>query len=93
MTAFRAENVEDKTILNYFDEIEIHPKIFPAEEPIEELFSKVKDLVGAPRNYGLSLEEIEAKAISEAANKVDSIFTFFDCNLTLLFSLETKGRY
>ncbi|KFQ39472.1 Adenylate kinase 7, partial [Mesitornis unicolor] len=60
---FRDLNTDDKTVLNYFDELEIHPQIIDVakvEDPENRFIVKeiVKE-VGEPRNYGLTDEEKE----------------------------------
>jgi len=74
---YRTDNAEDETVLNYFDEYEIHPERFDAaamaaeEEETGKNESKDQDglkiateiirLVGEPRNYGPTQEEIEER--------------------------------
>ena len=70
LAAYRANNTEDKTILNFFDEIELHPKQLSAEEPLPNLLHLIQEWVGPVRNYGLSFEEIEAKAKLDEEYKV-----------------------
>ncbi|XP_065882861.1 adenylate kinase 7-like [Dysidea avara] len=68
LTAFREQNEEDDTVLNYFDELEIHPDAIDASAKSEEIVEKIKKLVGEPRNYGLTPEEkaeMERKAQEE----------------------------
>lgn len=68
LTTFREQNEEDDTVLNYFDELEIHPDPIDATLPCEEIVEKIKKLVGEPRNYGLTPEEkaeVERKAQEE----------------------------
>ncbi|XP_045306802.1 adenylate kinase 7 [Leopardus geoffroyi] len=59
--SYRNINTEDETVLNYFDEIEIHPihiDVGKLEDPQNRLAIKqlVKE-IGEPRNYGLTDEE------------------------------------
>ncbi|KFQ99441.1 Adenylate kinase 7, partial [Nipponia nippon] len=72
LNLFRELNTDDKTVLNYFDELEIHPQFIDVakfEDP-ENRFV-VKDIIkkiGEPRNYGLTDEEkenLERKAAEE----------------------------
>uniref|UniRef100_A0A674CIX6 Adenylate kinase 7a n=1 Tax=Salmo trutta TaxID=8032 RepID=A0A674CIX6_SALTR len=61
---FRKANVEDETVLNYFDELEIHPEHIGKDEIL---------LVGRPRNYGPTpeeREEMERKSIKETAQRL-----------------------
>uniref|UniRef100_A0A669PCM6 Adenylate kinase 7 n=1 Tax=Phasianus colchicus TaxID=9054 RepID=A0A669PCM6_PHACC len=69
---FREINAEDETVLNYFDELEIHPQFIDVAkyEDSENRFI-VKEIIkeiGEPRNYGLTDEEkesLERKAAEE----------------------------
>ncbi|OWK60268.1 Adenylate kinase 7 [Lonchura striata] len=61
---FRKINTDDVTVLNYFDELEIHPQfidiaVYEDSENILAL-SKIIKGIGEPRNYGLTDEEKEA---------------------------------
>uniref|UniRef100_A0A8C7NDS8 Adenylate kinase 7a n=1 Tax=Oncorhynchus mykiss TaxID=8022 RepID=A0A8C7NDS8_ONCMY len=61
---FRKANVEDETVLNYFDELEIHPEHIGKDEIM---------LVGRPRNYGPTpeeREEMERKSVEETAQRL-----------------------
>ncbi|NXJ61850.1 KAD7 kinase, partial [Rostratula benghalensis] len=72
LNLFRELNTEDETVLNYFDELEIHPQIIDVAkfEDLENRFI-VKEIIkeiGEPRNYGLTDEEkeiLERKAAEE----------------------------
>ncbi|NWR15300.1 KAD7 kinase, partial [Emberiza fucata] len=61
---FRKINTDDVTVLNYFDELEIHPQFIDIAvyEDFENRLavSKIIKEVGEPRNYGLTDEEKEA---------------------------------
>ncbi|NWJ04859.1 KAD7 kinase, partial [Crypturellus undulatus] len=73
---FRDYNAEDESVLNYFDELEIHPQIIDVvklEDPENRLIIKeiIKE-IGEPRNYGLTDEEkenLERKAAEERLAK------------------------
>ncbi|XP_078239884.1 adenylate kinase 7 isoform X1 [Pogona vitticeps] len=63
LSLFRELNTEDETVLNYFDELEIHPQYIDVSK-FEGLENRViaKEIIkniGAPRNYGLTEEEME----------------------------------
>ncbi|KAJ3197257.1 Adenylate kinase 7 [Irineochytrium annulatum] len=64
---FRNTNTEENTVLNFFDEIEIHPLILSAETlAADDLLQAVIKHVGKPHNYGPSLEQLaEKKRIAE----------------------------
>nr|KAJ3421353.1 Adenylate kinase 7 [Polyrhizophydium stewartii] len=56
---FRKANTDENTVLNYFDELEIHPIQIPAENAeADEIMDKIIKAAGKPRNYGPSPEEI-----------------------------------
>ncbi|XP_056348675.1 adenylate kinase 7 [Oenanthe melanoleuca] len=61
---FRKLNTDDVTVLNYFDELEIHPQFIDIavyEDPENSLtVPKIIKEIGEPRNYGLTDEEKEA---------------------------------
>ncbi|XP_054053500.1 adenylate kinase 7 [Rissa tridactyla] len=76
LNLFRELNTEDETVLNYFDELEIHPQFIDVakfEDPENRLIVKeiIKE-IGEPRNYGLTDEEkeiLERKAAEECLVK------------------------
>ncbi|NXY56532.1 KAD7 kinase, partial [Callaeas wilsoni] len=61
---FRKLNTDDTTVLNYFDELEIHPLFIDVAvyEDSENRLTvpKIIKEIGEPRNYGLTDEEKEA---------------------------------
>ncbi|XP_065833118.1 adenylate kinase 7-like isoform X2 [Oscarella lobularis] len=59
LSLYRDLNTEDNTVLNYFDELEIHPETFeiPATQ-CEVMLKKIKKEIGEPRNYGPTPEEL-----------------------------------
>ncbi|EGD78827.1 hypothetical protein PTSG_11784 [Salpingoeca rosetta] len=60
LSAYRAANTEDTTVLNFFDFHEIHPKHLDAiANTTEDLAKAVRATVGAPHNYGPTKEERE----------------------------------
>ncbi|XP_053553471.1 adenylate kinase 7 [Bombina bombina] len=73
---FRDLNTEDETVLNYFDEAEIHPYHIDVskDDDIEyrDVLRQLIKNVGEPRNYGLTPEEIadlERKAAEESLTR------------------------
>ncbi|NXT12831.1 KAD7 kinase, partial [Prunella fulvescens] len=64
LKCFRKMNAEDVTVLNYFDELEIHPHFIDIAvyEDSENSLSvpKIIKEIGEPRNYGLTDEQKEA---------------------------------
>ncbi|XP_027956949.1 adenylate kinase 7 isoform X4 [Eumetopias jubatus] len=76
LSNYRDLNTEDETVINYFDEIEIHPihiDVGKLEDPQNRLAIKqlIKE-IGEPRNYGLTDEEKaeeERRAVEERLAK------------------------
>ncbi|CAN0111111.1 unnamed protein product [Bubo scandiacus] len=72
LNVFRELNTDDKTVLNYFDELEIHPQFIDVakfEDPENRFIVKeiIKE-IGEPRNYGLTdaeKENMERKAAED----------------------------
>lgn len=58
---FRAVNTDDQTVLNYFDELEVHPEHLDiaadTSSNMSQVVEKVIKAVGEPRNYGPTEEE------------------------------------
>ncbi|RDD36619.1 Adenylate kinase 7 [Trichoplax sp. H2] len=83
LARYRAENTEDETVLNYFDELEIHPEHFDVtDDDSPKALNTVKaiiKLIGEPRNYGPTAEELEEikrreeeeKELREAQEKIE----------------------
>ncbi|XP_023993669.1 adenylate kinase 7-like [Salvelinus sp. IW2-2015] len=74
---FRKVNVEDETVLNYFDELEIHPEHIEVNNAVDpeygDVMDKITRLVGRPRNYGPTpeeREEMERKSVEETAQRL-----------------------
>lgn len=58
---FRKINTDENTVLNYFDELEIHPIIINAElaeNLLDSALENMMKIIGAPRNYGPTAEQI-----------------------------------
>uniref|UniRef100_A0A8C9V276 Adenylate kinase 7a n=1 Tax=Scleropages formosus TaxID=113540 RepID=A0A8C9V276_SCLFO len=74
LTAYRDVNTEDETVLNYFDELEIHPEQteIASDDDIEYLvvMEKVCKILGKPRNYGPTKEEQELQEQRAAAERL-----------------------
>lgn len=60
---FRANNTEDDTVLNFFDENEIHPIVINAVEDTSEdmlmIFCTVTEKIGQRKGFPLTPEEEE----------------------------------
>ncbi|NWX24215.1 KAD7 kinase, partial [Aegotheles bennettii] len=72
LNLFRELNTDDKTVLNYFDELEVHPLFIDVakfEDPENRFVVKqIIQEMGEPQNYGLTDEEkenLERKAAEE----------------------------
>lgn len=75
LAEYRANNTEDNTLLNFFDEIEIHPKVLDImkykENDIEPLFNFAMETLGEPIGFQPTLEEErEAAALEEEMRKL-----------------------
>jgi adenylate kinase len=70
---FRGINTEENTVLNYFDELEIHPVVLRLDQmALDEALGQIKKIVGRPHNYGPSpaeLAEMKRIADEEAVSK------------------------
>ncbi|XP_028398700.1 adenylate kinase 7-like [Dendronephthya gigantea] len=75
LAEFRAVNTEDETVLNYFDELEIHPDHIDITQDSSPLMSNVVEqiakLIGEPRNYGPTPEELVEMQRVEAEIKLE----------------------
>ncbi|NWU91694.1 KAD7 kinase, partial [Upupa epops] len=72
LNLYRELNTDDMTVLNYFDELEIHPQVIDVakyEDPENRfIVNEIIKEIGEPRNYGLADEEkedLERKAAEE----------------------------
>jgi adenylate kinase len=62
LAAYREANTEDKSVLNFFEEREqILPILLQASSTIDQLMEELTKSIGAPHNFGPSVEELEAK--------------------------------
>lgn len=75
LAEFRTINTEDTTVLNFFDEIEIHPVVidvmeYPSES-MQEIFDKLVERIGIYKGFGLTAEEeMELMRIEENRRKL-----------------------
>ncbi|KAK3748734.1 hypothetical protein QZH41_015670, partial [Actinostola sp. cb2023] len=62
LSEYRSSNTEDETVLNYFDELEFHPEHLnistDSSAKMTQTVEAIKKLMGEPRNYGATPEEI-----------------------------------
>jgi len=60
---YRANNTEDETVLNYFDELEFHPErinvMKDESHMMKNTVERIKKIMGGARNYGPTPEELE----------------------------------
>ncbi|XP_045919021.1 adenylate kinase 7 isoform X1 [Micropterus dolomieu] len=74
LARYRENNVEDETVVNYFNELEITPlylEITSSNEPDCLLLKqKIFDTVGQPRNYGPSKQELEREERRKAEERM-----------------------
>lgn len=75
LAIFRENNTEDNTMLNFFNEIEIHPKIVDItqyrSDDIESPFKELTEIMGTPIAFAPSLEEeIEAIKIEDERKRL-----------------------
>jgi len=66
LAKYRAANTDENTLLNFFDELEIHPSQInvDANTSIKAIVDTIKATVGKPTNYGPTAEVIaEREAI------------------------------
>ncbi|XP_018538054.1 LOW QUALITY PROTEIN: adenylate kinase 7-like [Lates calcarifer] len=80
---YRQRCTAEETLLDYFDELEIHPEhieVTTDDPEYTDVMSKITEMVGVPKNYGLSPEEQEEedrkkeeerkqKVVAEAAER------------------------
>lgn len=63
LAEFRRNNTEDNTVLNYFDELELHPikidVVKDTSEMMGDTVQKIIEIIKSPRNYGPTKEELE----------------------------------
>ncbi|XP_022606495.1 adenylate kinase 7 [Seriola dumerili] len=74
LASYRENNMEDETVVNYFDEQDMTPlnlEITSSDEPdCLLLMQKIYDTVGKPRNYGPSSQEVEEEDMRKAEEKL-----------------------
>jgi adenylate kinase len=59
---FRSNNTEENTVLNYFDEQEIHPvPITVDSNNLQAVLDVIISKIGKPHNYGPTPEQIAEK--------------------------------
>jgi hypothetical protein len=59
---FRGRNTDESTVLNFFDEKEIHPMAIQVErQTTDQIMQLLYKRIGKPHNYGPSAEQIAEK--------------------------------
>ncbi|XP_070782037.1 adenylate kinase 7-like [Enoplosus armatus] len=62
LTRYRQLSTAEETLLDYFDELEIYPEhieVTTGDSEYTDVMKKITEMVGIPKNYGLSPEEQE----------------------------------
>ena len=73
---FRNDNTDENTVLNYFDELEIHPFVIPVEkQETETIMDFIKKHVGKAHNYGPSPEQLAEKRRIEEEKLVTLLYS------------------
>ncbi|KAK2878932.1 hypothetical protein Q8A67_019723 [Cirrhinus molitorella] len=71
---FRERNVEDETLLNYFEDLEIHPEHLEITSNDDNeyllIIEKICKKVGKPKNYGTILDEVEEEERRQAEQQL-----------------------
>lgn len=71
---YRRGNTDDNHVLNFFDEMEIHPyTIYPEIDTAEQIMKKITYKIGPPRNYGKSAQEIISEYILAETKRVQRL--------------------
>ncbi|XP_037606367.1 adenylate kinase 7a isoform X2 [Sebastes umbrosus] len=62
LTRYRERSAAEEPLLDYFDELEIHPEhieVTTGDSEYTDVMKKITEMVGVPKNYGLSPEELK----------------------------------
>ena len=76
---FRSTNSDDETVLNYFDELEIHPEHLDVTQDhtpnMRQTVDQIIKLVGKERNYGPTEAELAdlERLVMEKVNIVSAL--------------------
>ncbi|KAJ8289022.1 hypothetical protein COCON_G00016810 [Conger conger] len=77
LASFRESNIEDETVLNYFDELEIHLEHIEitSSDDLDYLvvMEKITNVVGTERNYGRTAEEVEEEERRTADSRLKQL--------------------
>lgn len=95
LSEFRNNNTDDNTVLNFFDEMEIHPIIFDVttyrDANMEDILKSIYDKLGAAVGFGPTLEEEielhqcteeEARLKEQEANLEQKVYLFIFCSIS-----------
>ena len=81
---FRKNNTDENTVVNFFDEIEIHPILLNVEgADTADIVATIKKCIGHPRNYGPSPEEVAQERLKAEEIRV----ILFNVNASVLYEL------
>ncbi|KAM9807449.1 adenylate kinase 7 [Neosynchiropus ocellatus] len=72
LAKYRQRNLEDETVVNYFDELEIPTQYLTISCETDQhfLIQKILDTVGVPRNYGLDTQEVQVQERRRIAERM-----------------------
>ncbi|XP_062857082.1 adenylate kinase 7a isoform X2 [Trichomycterus rosablanca] len=85
LSQFREINTEDESVLNYFDELEIHPEHIEInnvnDSENEAVIEKIIEIVGKAMNYGPTPEECEELERKQAVQRQQQLIYEADENV------------
>ncbi|XP_062325724.1 adenylate kinase 7 isoform X2 [Osmerus eperlanus] len=74
LASFRESNVEDETVLNYFDELDIRPIHIEITSSDDQeylvVMERIINIVGKPKNYGPTSQELEEEERRSAETRL-----------------------
>nr|XP_019953021.1 PREDICTED: adenylate kinase 7-like [Paralichthys olivaceus] len=76
LTRYRKLGTAEDTLLDYFDELEIQPEhieVTTNDPECKDLMKKIIEIVGTPKNYGLSPEEQEEEDRKKAEERMQKV--------------------
>lgn len=71
---FRTANTDENTVLNFFDEREVHPlTVSTSSNTVDQAMAAMVKFIGKPHNYGPSDEQLLEMKQKDADEKVGGI--------------------